>query len=94
MSESKAAPVPPEALEAWVEELRGTLGIDDEVDIAAILDLAKDFAHNVARPAAPLTTYAIGLAVGRAAGGGADPAAEFARLSELARDRSFDWQAG
>jgi hypothetical protein len=36
-----------------------------------VLDLARDVAHGVLRPAAPLSTYLLGLAVGR----GADPKA-------------------
>lgn len=88
MSETKNRPVPPEELEAWVAEVRSLLDLEDEIDIAAILDLAKDFAHNVARPAAPLTTFALGLAVGRADGGDGD----FGTLAERLRVRSFDWQ--
>lgn len=33
-----------------------------------VLDLARDAAHTVARPAAPLTTFALGVAAGLAAG--------------------------
>ena len=35
------------------------------VDRDRVLDLARDVAHGVARPAAPLTAYLFGLAVGR-----------------------------
>ena len=31
----------------------------------AVLDLTRDVAHGVARPAAPLTAYLVGVAVGR-----------------------------
>ena len=41
-------------------------------------------AHGVARPAAPLTTYLLGVAVGR----GADPAQAAARLTALATTRT------
>lgn len=34
----------------------------------ALLDLAREAAHNVARPAAPLATFAAGLALGRSGG--------------------------
>lgn len=87
MSEAQNRWVPPEELEMWVTEVRDLLGLEDEIDIAAILDLAKDFAHNVARPAAPLTTFALGLAVGRAQG---DSGAEFVRLGEELRRLSFE----
>lgn len=88
MSDS-AKRVPPEELERWVAEVKHLLDLDDEIKIAAILDLAADFAHNVARPAAPLTTFALGLAVGRSGG---DPTAEFERLGEGLRERAAGWQ--
>lgn len=53
------------SLERWVQELRDELGIEDEFDIDAILDVARVAAHGVQRPAAPLTTYMLGLAVAR-----------------------------
>ncbi|MEP6461886.1 MAG: DUF6457 domain-containing protein [Frankiaceae bacterium] len=46
----------------------GALGIGDAwspADRDLVLDLARDVAHGVARPAAPLTTYLVGIAVGR-----------------------------
>src|SRR5690606_41967741 len=52
----------------------------DKADVDRILDLAKDAAHSVARPAAPLTAFLMGIAVGR----GADPAETAAALSRLA----------
>jgi len=55
------------SLDRWVEELRAELGIEDEIDIDAILDLARVAAHGVQRPAAPLTAYMLGLAVARGA---------------------------
>jgi hypothetical protein len=33
--------------------------------VATVLDLARDAAHGIARPAAPLTTFIAGMAVGR-----------------------------
>jgi hypothetical protein len=73
-------------LESWVEVVRRELGIELEVDRDLILDVTKEVAHNVARPAAPLTAYLIGLAIG----GGADPAAAAARVTELARGWSAE----
>jgi uncharacterized protein DUF6457 len=53
-------------LEAWIAEVCAELGVDAAaVDRDAILDVARDVAHNVARPAAPLTTFLVGLAAGR-----------------------------
>ena len=56
-------------LEEWVELVRVELGLDLGAtpvrDI--VLDLARDAAHGVARPAAPLTTFLLGVAVGQGA---------------------------
>jgi Domain of unknown function (DUF6457) len=76
-------------LKEWVQELAEALGLDpDEIDAQAVLDLARDAAHGVARPAAPVTTYLVGLAAGRA-GGGADAFAAASRTAaELVRRRT------
>lgn len=56
----------PRTLEDWVAELAAALDLPAEsVDIALLLDLARDAAHTVARPAAPVTTFLVGLAAGR-----------------------------
>jgi hypothetical protein len=53
-------------LEDWIDAVCSELGLDrDDVDRDLVLDLAKDVAHGVTRPAAPLTAYLLGLAVGR-----------------------------
>lgn len=57
--------LPPEALEGWMAKVSELLEISEEVEIGAVLDLTRDVAHDVARPAAPLTTFALGLALGR-----------------------------
>jgi hypothetical protein len=69
-------------LDDWVAAASDALGLQDEVDVALLLDLAREAAHGVARPAAPVTTYLLGLAVGR----GADAEAASATLTELARE--------
>jgi hypothetical protein len=67
-------------LEEWMTAVREELSLEGEAvhDVRAvttvILDLARDAAHGVARPAAPLTAYLVGVAVGRGA-----PLAETAR---------------
>lgn len=85
------AHLPPEALDAWLAAAARELGLDAaEVPIPLILDVAADVAHGVARPAAPLTTFLLGLALGRGEGGqtegsGAtldDLAARVSRLAE------------
>ena len=60
--------------------MRDALALDVEVDVDTILDVARDAAHNVERPAAPITTYLLGAAVAR----GADPAEAAAAVSRLA----------
>ena len=52
------------SLSSWSEELCAALGIDLEVEIDPILDLAREAAHGVERPAAPLTTFLVGYAAG------------------------------
>lgn len=66
----------------WVAAVRDALGITDDVDVALLLDLSREAAHAVARPAAPVTTYLLGLAVAR----GADAAQAAETLAELARE--------
>ena len=51
-------------LHDWIDELSDVLEVDTELDEALILDLARTAAHNVARPAAPITTYLLGFAAG------------------------------
>jgi hypothetical protein len=46
----------------WTDELCAALGIEVEVEIDAILDLARDAAHLIDRPAAPITTFLVGYA--------------------------------
>lgn len=56
----------PEDLDLWVAELASELGIDmSEVPVGALLDLTRDVAHGVTRPAGPLTTYLVGMATAR-----------------------------
>jgi hypothetical protein len=52
-------------LDNWTATACADLGIDHAaVDVRQILDLARDAAHQVDRPAAPVTSYLLGLAVG------------------------------
>jgi hypothetical protein len=70
------------ALDDWTKAASDALHLT-EVDPAErqlVLDVARDVAHGVLRPAAPLAAYLLGVAVGR----GADPAGAAATLTELA----------
>lgn len=60
------------SLMSWSTELCDALGLDLEVDIDAILDLARDAAHQVERPAAPVTTFLVGYAAGLRGGSATD----------------------
>lgn len=71
-----------DALTAWVDELAAALDVDPQaLDRNLILDIARDAAHGVARPAAPLTTFLVGYAAGLR-GGGADAVQAAARATQ------------
>ncbi len=61
-------------LDSWLHEAAAELGRPElaltEEQQSALLDLARVAAHAVARPAAPLTTFLAGYALG--VGGGLD----------------------
>ncbi|MEV0147522.1 MULTISPECIES: DUF6457 domain-containing protein [unclassified Nonomuraea] len=70
-------------LNEWTALACEELGVDPaRVDRDLILELTKEVAHGVARPAAPLTAYLLGLAEGA----GTAPEDAVARLTALARD--------
>lgn len=80
-------------LREWSEAVIRELDLTGAVDPAAaqplVLDLAKDVAHGVARPAAPLTTYLLGVAVGRSV----SPAESAPQLAETVRRLAERWSA-
>ncbi|MFG2481509.1 NTP transferase domain-containing protein [Streptomyces virginiae] len=78
-------------LEQWITAVKSELGIDLTVDTKTLLDLARDAAHGVARPAAPLTTFLVGYAAAHAAATGADPAQAVAEASRKAADLALRW---
>ncbi|MFF9007128.1 NTP transferase domain-containing protein [Streptomyces goshikiensis] len=80
-------------LDEWMTAVKNELGIDVAVDTKTLLDLARDAAHGVARPAAPLTTFLVGYAAARAAASGADPAQAVAEASRKAADLALRWAA-
>ena len=67
-------------MDEWIDAVRLELGLDAPVDMNVILDLARAAAHNVARPAAPVTTFLLGVAAAR----GDDVADAARRIEELA----------
>ncbi len=74
-------------LDDWVEQLSKELGITEEVDFERQLDLARVVAHKVERRAAPITTFLVGFAAGRA---GSDPDA-VARATKRAMSLARSW---
>lgn len=74
-------------LHDWIDELCDVLDIEVELDEALILDLAREAAHNVDRPAAPISTFLLGYAAA-SAGGGPD---ETERLAGAAMDLALRW---
>jgi hypothetical protein len=77
----------PDPLGRWVGELCDALGISAPPDRDLVLDLARDAAHGIARPAAPLTTFLVGLAAGLRGGSPDDIAA----VAEIAKRLAADW---
>ena len=82
----------------WTRRLATELGVADDLgptseegpplDLDQILDLARDAAHAVDRPAAPVTTFLVGYAAARR-GGGPEAIADCARI---ARELAAGWE--
>ena len=88
---STSTPLPPEALDEWLAALAAALGLDPaDIPVGTLLDVARDVAHNVARPAAPLSTFLVGLAAARNGGTPADIEAASALATRLALDWPSD----
>jgi hypothetical protein len=75
-------------LTQWLTRLSTELGTDDvrldEGTIKDLLDLTREAAHGVERVAGPLTTFLVGVAVGRGADVAAATEAANALLEEPA----------
>ena len=74
-------------VEIWLGEVAGALDVTledvlPEATQAGLLDLTGDIAHNVVRLAVPLSSYLIGVAVGR----GAAPDEAIAAVASLLPD--------
>ncbi|MFF8610631.1 NTP transferase domain-containing protein [Streptomyces sp. NPDC015346] len=75
-------------LDEWITAVKDELGIEIDVDTGVLLDLARDAAHGVARPAAPLTTFLVGYAAAKAgADGGPEAVREAARKAAALANR-------
>ena len=72
-----SVPVVKERSVRWSEQVASTTGVEawDPTETDLVLDLAREVAHGVERRFAPLTAYAVGVAVGQQLGDGATSAA-------------------
>jgi hypothetical protein len=71
-------------LDDWIAAAKSELGIDLDVDVPGLLDMTRDVAHGVARPAAPLTAFLVGYAAAQAGGGPEAVAEANRRVAALA----------
>jgi molybdopterin-guanine dinucleotide biosynthesis protein A len=74
-------------LKQWTEALAAELGVALDVDERLLLEVARDAAHSVARPAAPLTTFLVGYAAALSGG----DAEAVARASAIAQRLAAEW---
>ena len=79
-------------LHDWIDELCDVLDLETEVDEGLVLDLARVAAHNVERPAAPITTYLLGFAAGASDANPVQIEALAAKAQALAYFPRFVWQ--
>ncbi len=67
-------------MNTWVNAVSAELGLPADVNVDVILDVARVAAHQVERPAAPVTTFLLGMAVA----GGMDLDEAAAKIEALA----------
>jgi len=67
-------------MNTWINAVSADLDLPADVNVDVILDVARVAAHSVERPAAPVTTFLLGLAVA----GGMDVSEAAARIQALA----------
>jgi hypothetical protein len=67
-------------METWISAVCTELNLPAGANVEVILDVAKVAAHNVQRPAAPVTTYLLGVAVA----GGMEVGEAAAKIERLA----------
>lgn len=73
-------------IQEWVEHLCMMLEVDSSaVDLRAILDMTRDVAHHVDRPAAPVSAFIVGMAAARHGGGAEAVAQASAQAAHAAR---------
>ena len=84
-------------LDAWIADLTAALGADatfgapsgeEPFDKKTLLDLTRVVAHDVVRPAAPLTLFVLGLYAGRTNAGPSELAAVVRQVEALVSARA------
>lgn len=74
------------SLQQWLAQVSEALGLEDvDAPVDPLLDVSRDVAHGVTRPAVPITMYLLGYAAGQR-GSVADSQADFGRLSALVQE--------
>jgi hypothetical protein len=77
-------------LHDWIDELMDVLDIEVEMDEGLVLDVARQAAHRVQRPAAPISTFLLGYAAGIKEGSTEEIEALAGRVLALAES----WEGG
>ncbi len=74
-------------MESWIDQLASALGEEpaSAAETSEILTLARDVAHRVERRITPVSTYLLGVAVGRALAQGTDRAEALATRAATLR---------
>ncbi len=67
-------------MKTWTKAVCAELNLPADVDVDVILDVARVAAHSIERPAAPVTTFLLGVAVA----GGMDLKEAAATIQDLA----------
>jgi hypothetical protein len=67
-------------MKTWIDAVRAELDLPADVNVDVVLDVARVAAHTVERPAAPVTTFLLGVAVA----GGMDISEAAAKIQDLA----------
>jgi hypothetical protein len=77
----------------WIDQVCHELDLElisPRASTDLVLDLTAEVAHAVARPAAPVTAFLVGLA----AGGASDPNAAIAERAEQVKQLAARWGGG
>jgi len=80
-------------LPEWTAAAVAELGLDVDVDLKLVLDLARDAAHAVERPAAPITTYLLGIAAAKRSSAQGVQAADVQAISAQLTRLAEQWAA-